>query len=144
MVNEIDYYPISLIFVDVDNFKKINDTYGHLIGDEVLKFLAKKLKSNAKNQDIVARYGGEEFVLLLPNTSLENGVLFAEKLRKLISEKSLLIKNSNQKIGKVTASFGVSEYKQGEDISKFIDRADKAVYVSKSKGKNCVTDETAL
>ncbi len=141
LVKNKENYPISLIYVDLDDFKKINDTYGHLIGDEVLKFVAKKLKNNAKNQDIVARIGGEEFVLLLPNTSLQNAARFADNLRKIISQKDLLIKGSHKKIGKITASFGVSQYIEGESIKEFIARADKALYSSKLKGKNQVSIE---
>ncbi len=147
-INEItknkEFYPISLIFVDIDDFKHINDTHGHIIGDEVLRFIAKKLKDNSKNQDIIARFGGEEFILLLPNTSLENAVKFAERLKDIISSKVLILKNSRKQIGKITASFGVSQYKENEPISDFIDRADKALYFSKANGKNQVNDEKVL
>ncbi len=147
-INEIikneEFYPISLIFVDIDDFKQINDTYGHVIGDEVLRFIAKKLKDNSKNQDIIVRFGGEEFILLLPNTPLENAVKFANRLKDIISSKILVLKNSGKQIGKITASFGVSQYKKNEPITDFIDRADKALYFSKAHGKNQVNDERVL
>lgn len=123
---------LSLIMADIDNFKHINDTYGHETGDEVLKELAKLLKGNLREGDIVGRWGGEEFLIILVNTGLEDAIKVAEKLRRKISE-SLILGKIN-----ITVSFGVSEYRINEDIKEAIRRADEALYEAKLAGKNCV------
>lgn len=123
---------LSLIMADIDNFKHINDTYGHEMGDEVLKELAKLLKGNLRDEDIVGRWGGEEFLIILVNTGLEDAIKVAEKIRKKISE-SLILGKLN-----ITVSFGVSEYKMNEDIKEAIKRVDEALYEAKLAGKNCV------
>lgn len=123
---------LSLIMADIDNFKHINDTYGHEVGDEVLRELAKLLKVNLRDEDIVGRWGGEEFLIILVNTGLEDAIKVAEKLRKKISEALILGKLN------ITLSFGVSEYKINEDIKEAIRRADEALYEAKLAGKNCV------
>lgn len=124
-----------LILFDVDNFKKINDTYGHDYGDIVLKSIAKNVKEQIRKSDIFARWGGEEFVLLLPSTAQEDGVKFAEKIRKNIEEIRF------EKISKVTCSFGVVSYAKGDDEESMIKRADKLLYKAKNAGRNCVKGE---
>ena len=127
---------LSLIFIDIDHFKKINDTYGHNIGDQVLLAFAQTLSENTRTHDLLARWGGEEFVLACPDTALENAVGLAEKLRRAIEgydwPKNL----------QVTASFGVAQLMQGESPTDFIARADKALYVAKAQGRNCVRSST--
>jgi diguanylate cyclase (GGDEF)-like protein len=122
--------PLSLIIVDIDHFKKINDTYGHLVGDKTLKSLAKLLQKQVRKNDIVARFGGEEFFIMLPNTNIERAKQIAERLRKA-TEKS----NSKPSI---TISLGVTEYKQGDNLRKMTLRADEALYYSKEHGRNQV------
>ncbi len=124
-------HPLSVILLDVDNFKCINDKYGHQTGDLVLKKLAELLKKNLRKSDIVARYGGEEFIIILPDTDIKGAVKVAEKLRKAIEKLSI---NGI----KITASFGVSQLKDDDDIQKLIKRADKALYIAKRSGKNTV------
>jgi diguanylate cyclase (GGDEF)-like protein len=123
---------LSLIFIDIDHFKKINDTYGHNLGDQVLLAFADTLSKNTRAQDLLARWGGEEFVLACPDTSLENACGLAEKLRRCIEE------NNWPKALCVTASFGVAQLLEGESPTDFIARADKALYVAKAQGRNCV------
>jgi len=121
----------SLIMFDIDDFKKINDTFGHQIGDYVLKEIAKLVKKNIRATDFLARWGGEEFMVLAPHTNLT----CAEKLACKIK---LVIENHNFKIGKITASFGVTQYEEGDTPNSIIHRADEALYQAKKKGKNQV------
>jgi len=130
------YQLLSLIFIDIDLFKKINDTYGHNVGDQVLLAFAQVLSENTRTHDLLARWGGEEFVLACPDTTLENACGLAEKLRRCIEE------NDWPKALQVTASFGVAQMLKGESPTDFIARADKALYVAKAQGRNCVRTST--
>lgn len=123
---------LSLIFIDIDHFKRINDTYGHNVGDQVLLAFAQALSENTRTQDLLARWGGEEFVLACPDTTLENACGLAEKLRRCIEE------NDWPKALQVTASFGVAQMLKNESPTDFIARVDKALYVAKAQGRNCV------
>lgn len=127
---------LSLIFIDIDHFKKINDTYGHNIGDQVLLAFAQLLSENTRTHDLLARWGGEEFVLACPDTTLENACGLAEKLRHCIE------KGEWPKALQVTASFGVAQIFSSESPTDFIGRADKALYVAKAQGRNCVRAST--
>jgi diguanylate cyclase (GGDEF)-like protein len=129
-------HSLSLIFIDIDHFKKINDTYGHNIGDQVLLAFAQVLSANTRTHDLLARWGGEEFVLACPDTTLENACGLAEKLRLCIEE------NDWPKALQVTASFGVAQILPQESPTDFIARADKALYVAKAQGRNCVRSST--
>lgn len=129
----------SLLMVDIDNFKKINDNYGHLFGDRVICMVADILKANVKGKDLAARYGGEEFVVLLPETPEDGARALAEKIRTTIAAGRIRRQDSNQTLSKITVSLGVSTYQQGESANEFFDRADKALYVSKREGRNRVT-----
>lgn len=122
--------PLSLMIIDLDNFKKLNDTYGHLIGDKMLKRLGFVLKENTRKYDIVSRFGGEEFVILLPNTNIKRAKVVCERLRKKVQ--------LDNEMGKyfVTLSGGLTEYKNRDSVKKMQLRADKAVYLAKKKGKN--------
>ncbi|HQE65924.1 MAG TPA: GGDEF domain-containing protein [Bacillota bacterium] len=126
-----------IIILDIDDFKKINDTYGHPVGDNILMQLADLLKSNVRESDTVSRFGGEEFIILMPRTSLEEGYVFAERLRKLIMEKRFTI--GTVTLG-ITSSFGVSSMRdispQALEDCYFL--ADKALYLAKQSGKNRV------
>jgi diguanylate cyclase (GGDEF)-like protein len=139
-----DGKPLSLVLLDIDHFKKFNDTYGHLIGDQVIRLIAESLKRNVKGQDTAARYGGEEFAIILPNTLLGNAVMFGNQLRRYIESHKVVSKSGNTTIGKVTASFGVAEFRPGEPVAKLIERADKALYLAKENGRNLVVGEQQL
>lgn len=123
---------MSLIMFDIDFFKKVNDTYGHDLGDLVLIEISKAVKNLMRELDIFCRWGGEEFMILLPNTSLESAVLAAERIRKLIY--GLIIGD----IGKVSCSFGVVSFDFEEDLDNFIKRVDKKLYTAKNNGRNRV------
>ncbi len=126
----------SLLMIDLDHFKSINDTYGHAAGDEVLRSVASIGKSIFRSCDMFARLGGEEFVCLLPGTDEPGAVMVAEKLRSTIKRAQILV--GDQKIG-VTASIGVSSIEETDRrIDDALIRADKAMYQAKSHGRNCV------
>ncbi len=127
-----------LLMCDIDHFKKINDTYGHLFGDKVIRAVAQVLTDNVKGRDTAARYGGEEFIVLLPNTPLEGARALAEKIRSTI-EGGRIKKGGGEETAKVTISLGVSRYVPGESSASFIERTDKALYVSKQSGRNQVS-----
>ncbi len=127
--------PMSLIFLDVDNFKRINDTYLHLTGDQVLVALAKLLQSETYSGEIIGRYGGEEFIVMCPSTDLKQAVVKAERLRRAIRDAAL----STIKELKVTVSFGVTEVEQGDTLDDIFRRADKALFTSKEKGRDRTT-----
>ncbi len=135
---------LCIIFADIDHFKNINDTYGHLVGDKVLRITAEVLKECVKGKDLVVRYGGEEFVILLPDTPLKGAVILAEKICNYFKNLNWKRKDTNQFIGPVYLSFGVARYRTGEFMESIIQRADKALYKSKQDGRCRVTCETDL
>lgn len=126
---------MSLIILDIDFFKKINDTYGHNNGDLVLIKVAHALKSAIRNIDLVCRWGGEEFIILLPTATITNAIDIAQKIRILIED--LPIETATN----VTISCGVARVKTGESMKEVVERADKALYLAKSSGRNCVKSE---
>ena len=132
---------LSLVILDIDHFKRINDTYGHLTGDDLLRIIAKTLKDYVKGKDVVCRYGGEEFVILLPDTPLQGAVTVAEKIRYHFSQMAWKQKSTGVSMGKVTLSAGVSAFRPGETMETFMQRADVALYNSKKMGRNRVTTE---
>jgi diguanylate cyclase (GGDEF)-like protein/PAS domain S-box-containing protein len=127
------------IMVDIDHFKRVNDTHGHEAGDEVLKAVAEALRSTARVGDIVARFGGEEFVLVLPDTSAEMAARIAERLRLAIETSSTDV---DGQIIRVTASFGVAQRAPQESQLEVLERADAALFSSKKDGRNRVTMST--
>lgn len=139
-LDETSVDSFSCIILDIDYFKRINDQHGHTVGDSVLRFIAKLLQKSCKGQDFVGRLGGEEFILLLPNTSAGDAYAFAEKLRKLLQDTNLKLRNTQNTL-KFTASIGVSTYRKGEAVTDFMNRADNALYVAKGTGRNRVVDE---
>ncbi len=131
---------LCMIFCDLDLFKNINDKHGHLVGDQVLKVVATSLKSSVKGRDLVARYGGEEFAIVLLNTSLENVKKLADNIRTDISSKRIQRKDTRESLGVITMSFGVARYFPSEGPESFLQRADRALYMSKRKGRNAVSE----
>jgi|GEM_PF-1913451 len=127
-------YKFSIVMADIDYFKLINDTYGHQSGDTVLQEMSKIMSSSVRKFDLVARYGGEEFIFLIL-ANIENSYGVVENVRKKIEEHSFC-KEQNLN---VTASFGIAEFKDDSSLEEMIKRADSALYVSKNKGKNCIT-----
>lgn len=136
--------PLCLMLIDIDHFKKFNDTYGHQTGDQVLRLVAMTIKSNIKGKDLAARYGGEEFVAILPSTSVEVAVITAENIRKAIQAKELLKRSTNEKLGRITASLGVATFRPSDTAASLIERADRCLYAAKHAGRNRVINELDL
>lgn len=125
----------SLLMIDVDNFKTINDSYGHECGDYVLKNLAGVIQSVLRNHDMFARWGGEEFVIMLPGTDINNAKTVAEKITNCV--KAHTINYIDNLIG-LTITIGVVQHQAGDDLDSLVKRADEAMYRGKKNGKNCV------
>lgn len=125
-------------FIDIDNFKHVNDTYGHPIGDEVLKLLVKTVVANLRKHDVIGRLGGEEFVIVYSDLDAEGLVVASEKIRKIIEASHLRMKSGDQSI---TVSVGASLANDQDTVEDLIQRADNLMYVSKKNGKNRVTYE---
>lgn len=141
--NEIDMSeksnkPLSMILLDLDNFKIVNDTYGHLVGDELLRQSAQTVSSIIRKSDIFVRYGGEEFVILMSQTSEDGAVLLAEKIRAALEEKNFTV------AGRQTASFGVAVRMKGESFEDWYQRIDKALYKAKESGRNKVVAASSM
>jgi len=130
-------HPLSMIMLDIDHFKRVNDTYGHKAGDDVIRFLSRTLKNNIRKVDIAARYGGEEFVVLLHNTNVEGAARLAEKIRILVKDATI---NADGSTLNITSSFGVSSYPSlSMSTGDLVKNSDQALYYSKENGRNMVT-----
>jgi diguanylate cyclase (GGDEF)-like protein len=131
--------PISIIMLDIDNFKGINDTYGHLEGDRVLKTVASVIKSSIRESDYVFRYGGEEFLILLPNTDINGAVVVGEKIRRNIENLDFGLNR------KITISCGIKQIENFDNSYLDIEEADKYLYIAKKSGKNrCICGNIIL
>jgi diguanylate cyclase len=130
---------LCLIIADIDHFKKVNDTHGHLVGDNVLRMVAATIKDSIKGKDMAARIGGEEFSILLPDTPFDGAMKLANDMRLSFERLDLKKKSTGESLGKITLSFGVAKYKTNEATEDFVNRADKALYKSKNTGRNKVT-----
>jgi diguanylate cyclase len=128
--------PLCLIMTDIDHFKKVNDTFGHFAGDRVLKAFADLLSRNVSGSDLVARYGGEEFAVILPETPMGDAFDTAERIRKVFERQGGPDEARINKFGRLTASFGLAEVREGEPPSALIQRADQMLYEAKNKGRN--------
>ncbi len=127
----------SLVLMDIDHFKAFNDDYGHQVGDQVLRLVARTLVDGVKGRDIAARYGGEEFALILPDTNLPAAKRVADALRKAVANKEVINRTTGKKLGRITLSGGVAQYNGGsETIEQLIERADQALYKAKNNGRN--------
>lgn len=130
--------PLSLLMIDIDHFKRFNDTFGHLVGDEVLKFVAESINKQVRGGDFTARFGGEEFAVLLPFTISEGAQAVGENIRRFFSKTRLKSSKGRQDLGKITVSIGGATMKNNESASDFIERADNALYFAKNNGRNMV------
>ena len=132
-----------LALADLDRFKLVNDRFGHLVGDRLLRHFAEILVENVRAQDRVARFGGEEFAVMLPGANLSDAVKAVERVRKVLESKQWTLEPSGERLGKVTASFCVAKLRPNESGSEFLKRVDERLYDAKSKGSNCVVAESA-
>jgi diguanylate cyclase len=134
--------PLSLMMTDIDHFKKFNDNFGHLTGDQVLRLVAMSVKQNVKGQDTAARYGGEEFAIVLPNTVLRSAIVVADHIRRAVMTKELMKRSTGEHLGRVTVSIGVATLHKNETAQNFIERTDACLYAAKRHGRNRVMCET--
>jgi diguanylate cyclase len=129
----------SLLMLDLDDFKKINDTHGHLIGDRVLVAFCQKCRNSIRGDDVLARYGGEEFAIILPGANLKNSLKKGRQICDAVSSaRYATSSNQNDDYLSVTVSIGVTLFKKEDTAETIIGRADKALYKAKRSGKNCV------
>lgn len=133
---------LCLLIVDIDHFKRFNDTHGHIVGDEILRFMAKNMQKSVRGNDFTARIGGEEFAVILPKTPLLGAVTVAETLRASFAQLKLEKKAKSEALGTITVSVGVAQYRPGESLENLINRADKALYFAKNAGRNRVATES--
>jgi diguanylate cyclase len=136
----------ALLLADIDHFKVVNDTYGHVLGDKVIRAVAHVLRSSIKGRDVAARLGGEEFAILLPQTSLTGAAAVAEQIRGTVEQGRICRPDGNESIGQVTLSVGVAIAKPGDTLEALLERADAAMYTAKRAGRNRIslaTDTTA-
>jgi diguanylate cyclase len=137
---------LSLLLADIDHFKRFNDTFGHQIGDQVLRVVARTLTDSVKGRDTPARFGGEEFAIILPQTELAAASVVAEQIRIGLTRRKLVGRDKRDDYGSVTLSFGAATYRPGEPLGALVARADAALYRAKRQGRNRVatedTDET--
>jgi diguanylate cyclase len=129
---------ITLIMLDVDKFKAFNDTHGHLVGDQILKYIGQLLKEECVSPTLPVRLGGEEFAVLCPNSKLEQAQAIAENIRVKLASMPFSSKRTGEKIPPVTASFGVAQKRPFDNLSNIIERADEALYAAKNAGRNQV------
>ena len=128
-------FPLSVMMLDIDFFKKVNDKYGHLAGDYVLKEVANIIKNTIRKSDFCGRFGGEEFIIVLPNTKLSGAMRLAERIRENIQNHQFIF--NNQKIN-ITISIGITTASKSDSLFSLIQRADEALYEAKNKGRNRV------
>ena len=136
--------PLCLLMVDIDHFKSFNDTYGHQMGDQVLKLIGAILQQSVKGRDTPARYGGEEFGVILPRTELADALILADQICRTVAGRRVIKKSTGEELCQITLSMGVAQYRSGEPPVEFLLRADEALYAAKHGGRNQVSAEQAF
>jgi diguanylate cyclase len=134
---------MCLVMADLDHFKKVNDKFGHPVGDMVLKLFGELLSSNIKGRDTAARYGGEEFAIIFPHTKLDDAAHITNSIRNQLEAKQWMLSASGQRIGTITASFGIARLRHGEDSETLLKRVDAKLYEAKVSGRNRVVVDSA-
>jgi diguanylate cyclase len=133
--------PLALIILDIDHFKRFNDTYGHLTGDQVLRLVGVTMRERVKSKATLARFGGEEFGVILPETTLDSARATAEQIRENVMSRELVKRSTGESLGKVTVSLGVAAFRKGDTAVSLLERADQCMFVAKRGGRNrTVTD----
>ncbi len=127
-------HPISLMFIDIDNFKRINDTYGHMIGDKILALIAKKIKACLRSHDTAYRFAGDEFTIILPETTSNEAKFVADRILAIFAHESLV--TNKKEISEITLSIGIAEYQMNEGNQQFVHRADVTMYEAKRREGN--------
>jgi diguanylate cyclase len=135
--------PLSILLIDIDHFKKFNDGYGHQVGDQVIRLVAKVLQESVRDCDLAARYGGEELMAILPGAALDACFEAAERIRRRIAEARLTRRTTGEEISSVTVSIGVAQFRMAESAGGMIERCDRALYQAKRAGRNRTVKEAA-
>jgi diguanylate cyclase len=135
---------VSALLIDIDHFKRFNDEFGHGVGDQVLRLMAKVLREQVREIDLPARYGGEELIVVMPSADLATCTTVAERIRRTISECRMTRRSTGEALPGVTVSIGVGQFQGGESMADLIDRCDQALYLAKKTGRNRVVTETEL
>ncbi len=133
--------PLALLVIDIDHFKRFNDTYGHLTGDQVLRLVAMTMRENVKSKATLARFGGEEFGIILPEATLDGAMRTAEQIRLSVMSRELVKRSTGESLGKVTISTGVAAFRPGDTAVSLLERADHCMYTAKRTGRNRVTTD---
>ncbi|MFZ0763551.1 GGDEF domain-containing protein [Bradyrhizobium sp.] len=128
--------PLSILLIDIDHFKQFNDGFGHQVGDQVIRLVAKVVQENVRECDLAARYGGEELMAILPGAALDTCFEVAERIRRRICEARLTRRTTGEEISSVTVSIGVAQFRMAESADGMIDRCDRALYQAKRAGRN--------
>jgi len=136
--------PLSVLMLDIDHFKKFNDTYGHLIGDEVIRRVASTLMQYTDEDSMAARYGGEEFTLIMPNVAIEHALDVARAIHAAVANLVLVRRKTKERLPGITISVGAASMKQGEGRDDLLERADQALYMAKNNGRNQIYSELQL
>jgi diguanylate cyclase len=136
--------PLSALLIDIDHFKKFNDNFGHGVGDQVLRLVAKALRERVRETDLAARYGGEELIAVLPGADLAACTATAERIRRGIAEGRITRRSTGEELPGITVSIGVGEFQLGESMEDMIDRCDRALYQAKKRGRNLVVTENEI
>jgi diguanylate cyclase len=136
--------PLSVLLIDIDRFKKFNDNFGHGVGDQVLRLMAKALRDGVGEKDLPARYGGEELIAVLPSTELAACEAIAERIRRSVAECQITRRSTGDVLPGITVSVGVAQFRPGESMAQLLERCDGALYLAKRTGRNRVVTETRL
>jgi diguanylate cyclase len=138
----VQHTPLALLIIDIDHFKRFNDTYGHLTGDQVLRLVAMTMRERVKTKATLARFGGEEFGVILPDSTLEAARDTAEQIRQTVISRELVKRSTGESLGRVTVSLGVAAFRRGDTAMSLLERADQCMFGAKRNGRNrTVTDE---
>lgn len=136
--------PLSLAVVDIDHFKRFNDSYGHQVGDDVLRLVGRALLTTARSRDVVGRMGGDEFLAVLRDAEADNALLAAERIRKAVVDSDLTKFLGAGVLGAITASIGVASFRDGDSVTSLLGRADRSLFKAKQQGRNRVAGEDRL
>jgi diguanylate cyclase len=136
--------PLSILMIDIDHFKTFNDSYGHQVGDQVLRLVGRVLQESVRDCDHAARYGGEELIAVLPGATLDVCAEVAERIRRRIGEARLTRRTTGEEISSVTISVGVAQFRMAESAEGLIERCDRALYQAKRSGRNCTIRESSI
>lgn len=145
-VDEIEGYPgrLCVLLLDIDAFREINESHGHLVGDRVIKFIAESIRRSVKGKDTAARYSGEKFAVLLPDTPFEGARLLGQSIMDTVANAKLMRADTKEALNRITISIGLAVYKGGEGIMDFVNRANQALVLAKKQGPNRLCTELSL